>query len=1790
RAVLAPTSATGTFPTNGDLGGSKLLYGVLNGTDSVQAGANVEAVGGSTIFAGAYFGAGSYAGGDYSATLTNEAGSGDLLVVVYGQEVKLNGATLASDTGTARFEVLEGGRVTVTGGGFNGNSDIVVTGKYDPVDGSEGNTTGQVIFRVQGNDVLKNGQNIRVDKGVFNTYGTEWPVAPGATATVTIGPLGAMAPMDWGNHDWASDHVRRGTYIFEGSSVLMTNDNTDRLRQSEAKWDISPDAFIALRDNIWTQDIDPVGPGGQYELDNVNWMLGMADQVREIRMGDGRRLTKAWDHNDRLHDNNASIIPSASSAPSSVIFSAPSAGGSLNIDAVVLLGGVDININDQIGTATYYLDHIRNENDLTRTRLAQTGRVEMDGRTIQANNITVRNGFLRLFSNERDVTPTITGDIVVWDDGELEIYFARGEGNDNGPATNAAMVRHQVENDTLLPAGKGLYLDQGSMYRPYYRNFDSSSPVGGNQDEWQQGHTTAVPHVVNQTITVRGTGAVAGGRLSSGDPMTIIRFDEEGGDVNGDNHILFPNIVLEEGAHLGIQRGDVDREELRLGVTLKGNARMERENEEWSFQDVNVETLGQEFTLTVDRDGNGGQYDMYGTVGAGVTLTGVDVHFDFNWGANVEDGAVVANLGNQTPGEPGSDGYIRVFTGSDGNNPITGGTFLVSGNQDMEVIVDDHADTQIVNNFGGTIEFVDNGFGGRAGFVRSRRRVVDLDVAGKVVYANIVIDGAATASIYHDHDTDYNMLRVDTGTGGGNLNAEWGGHDFNLNELTGAGRLHNGIFHVDTTLAPGAGAGTLTVQNLVVEGAANYQMEFDVAATDKVHVDDILTINDGWTLELLSDGGFADPGVEYDVFTWGNSATVANDGSVVLPGTYTLVNTAGWDITSAALNYDAGAKRIYLTGVDGLDDLSWNANDGNWNDGANWSMGSPPVANSVPLVDRTGHIATVANGGQVAFRLTVEAGRVDIDGGDLSITSDVNINGAAAELSVTDGTLNVAGDLNVGGAGGAVTVTANVGLAQQGVANVDNSVNVVANGNLSVSDGGELNTQTLNTAGMTNLIGATGVIGTINITNGTTTIASTAIPQVSATGGVLNTEGQGVENLTVGGTAKVNTTAATTVTDLRMSSGRVLLTGGDLTVTTANLAGGVMNASDNALVVSKKVALSDLNIATSDAQFTLSGADLANDSVARTLTVQGDVTVSSGSMPTSLRFWLDASDVTTLYQDAGGTTPAADGTPVALWKDKSGNGFDVTHDNAGQLPQYDNTTDTLNGLATLRFDGDVLGRANDIGISGNADRTVITVWHDAVATGQNYQHTFHMGNAGTREAYGHSVARTNDGRIGNHYWADGFDSTASSGTSQANIAISTWDGDGGAPGSGLDSWYVNGVFAGTYEIVGGLNTGANDLLLGSRLTPQTEGIRGNIAEVLVFDKVLTADEINNMGGYLRSKWGISAPAWTGGLHFSPTILSTTSVVATESSTLSVTSEPGDPLTLAGIEIAGGKTLIVDSPAIDIQLTNLTLGADSRLKSILTAENTGTSGVAITVGGTLSAGGGSSALGYAGDAEGIGADWYSTSLELTGTATYEWTFTSSTLDVDLDFDAVNDLATGDSVNVFGAVSLADGVEIQLVDGLAPGVTVNGVDVALFWAIEDAVFNLANITVRSPIGAPVEWTWDSVEYVNEEWVVLTNLVTGIHPGDATGDNKVNGEDLVLLNAQWGDRGAVGTLSCDFDNDGDVDIDDFQILNAQWGYDGAGGGGAPEMPGSETPEPATMSLLALGGLLILRRRRKA
>jgi hypothetical protein len=54
---------------------------------------------------------------------------------------------------------------------------------------------------------------------------------------------------------------------------------------------------------------------------------------------------------------------------------------------------------------------------------------------------------------------------------------------------------------------------------------------------------------------------------------------------------------------------------------------------------------------------------------------------------------------------------------------------------------------------------------------------------------------------------------------------------------------------------------------------------------------------------------------------------------------------------------------------------------------------------------------------------------------------------------------------------------------------------------------------------------------------------------------------------------------------------------------------------------------------------------------------------ASGFDPRSiggLRCWLDANDVTTMFENSDGTTAASSGSPVGYWGDKSGSGFHVT--------------------------------------------------------------------------------------------------------------------------------------------------------------------------------------------------------------------------------------------------------------------------------------------------------------------------------------------------------------------------------------------------------------------------------------------------------------------------------------------------------------------------------------------------
>jgi len=85
----------------------------------------------------------------------------------------------------------------------------------------------------------------------------------------------------------------------------------------------------------------------------------------------------------------------------------------------------------------------------------------------------------------------------------------------------------------------------------------------------------------------------------------------------------------------------------------------------------------------------------------------------------------------------------------------------------------------------------------------------------------------------------------------------------------------------------------------------------------------------------------------------------------------------------------------------------------------------------------------------------------------------------------------------------------------------------------------------------------------------------------------------------------------------------------------------------------------------------------------------------------------------------------------------------------------------------------------------------------------------------------------------------------------------------------------------------------------------------------------------------------------------------------------------------------------------------------------------------------------------------------------------------------------------------------------------------------------------------------------------------------PGDADGNGVVNAADYIALKTHMGKANNADLADGDVDDDGDVDWADLQLLQAHYGETSADASPA-------VPEPATLGLLALGAVAILRRRR--
>ncbi|MGB0768881.1 MAG: PEP-CTERM sorting domain-containing protein [Phycisphaeraceae bacterium] len=245
----------------------------------------------------------------------------------------------------------------------------------------------------------------------------------------------------------------------------------------------------------------------------------------------------------------------------------------------------------------------------------------------------------------------------------------------------------------------------------------------------------------------------------------------------------------------------------------------------------------------------------------------------------------------------------------------------------------------------------------------------------------------------------------------------------------------------------------------------------------------------------------------------------------------------------------------------------------------------------------------------------------------------------------------------------------------------------------------------------------------------------------------------------------------------------------------------------------------------------------------------------------------------TLHLDAGQGVTFDGSNNVSSWADQSGNTNDFTQANAAFQPTYVANNAGFNNLPTFSFafddtgetnTGSFLSRSDSLGFTGNPAMTVFVVM---AATGER---PFQFGDTGASN--GGEVA----GFDADASWRfnNGFRQYANDNIDDGTLAIGTWWKDTGdfydevlfakngptpataTSASGTASTTeLNIPTAGSADGLGaavGMGWGSDQ-----GLDQPYNGINGDIAELIVYDRALSETELNEVGFYLQEKYGVA---------------------------------------------------------------------------------------------------------------------------------------------------------------------------------------------------------------------------------------------------------------------------------------------------------------------------------------------
>lgn len=221
--------------------------------------------------------------------------------------------------------------------------------------------------------------------------------------------------------------------------------------------------------------------------------------------------------------------------------------------------------------------------------------------------------------------------------------------------------------------------------------------------------------------------------------------------------------------------------------------------------------------------------------------------------------------------------------------------------------------------------------------------------------------------------------------------------------------------------------------------------------------------------------------------------------------------------------------------------------------------------------------------------------------------------------------------------------------------------------------------------------------------------------------------------------------------------------------------------------------------------------------------------------------WLDATDPN------ANRTQNVDNSALSLWADKSGNKLDFTQDTAENRPTYQSDEEsTLNGNPVISFDGGVgidgeddwlSATTNDsLRISNGSTIMVVAKINENSSTRRVFTGDYTFGSI-----FGFPILTTpgsKDYINFSGHWSNGV----------AKVAAATFDTDHDV------TFYENGTSIGS--VVGdGLPTFTNTSYVGTSLV-FNEPWLGDVAELLIYNRALTQDEINQNQAYLGEKWGL----------------------------------------------------------------------------------------------------------------------------------------------------------------------------------------------------------------------------------------------------------------------------------------------------------------------------------------------